>query len=604
MEKRVIIGLAACVMVLSVLSCAKEQQKEDPQEDQNGLVTEILSATKEGDATKVTMNPSRVFGWSALDDVAFTIYKGGSYEFRTSDHYGQTEPGKFVVTHSGIRQGYAVMPASFQGSYDGSTLVVNYPDSYDISADVDGGCYDNAAVVNPETGKGTHFIPFPMVSVSNSATDGGSLTFYSIGAMAKVTVSDVPAGTKNLYITFNKPVTGTFPVANPGTADSKVSCSGTANTTVTVKISESGLASQQNITLYIPIPVCDEGLQVISSLTTPPKAALARNRGYAFATSAISSHNNNQPFFTFDDKLYEIAPGNLSKASGVSGTWSFLPNQVITQLDRHTTDLSSVDVTTIARDVFTLDELKSVFYNSAPDEEADFAGYTLNGTLANIDVSLAGKDGNEHQDWGMITYDLANKILNNNTSTGMVGGIEQAHLASVLVDVSGSEMSEYGLLNDSFNYPGNKYVYGALLFPNGYFDITDLVVADVNDATGDDDLTNKPIISYAAFKSMVDSGVIFFIAAGRHYYNRSPKWQDVGTFCWYNTGYVHSQYYDATDLHWPYKYYLTKGFRPGAKSEPIKNYFRKLGYFSVRLIREATITGNVGANQGDDWTWD
>ena len=593
MEKRVIIGLAACVMVLSVLSCAKEQQKEDPQEDQNGLVTEILSATKEGDATKVTMNPSRVFGWSALDDVAFTIYKGGSYEFRTSDHYGETEAGKFVVTHSGTRQGYAVMPASFQGSYDGITLEVNYPDSYDISADVEptegDPCYDNAT--------GTHFIPFPMVSVSDP--ESAALTFYSIGALAKVTVSDVPAGTKNLYITFNKPVTGNFTVANPNTATPQVSCSGESNTTVTVKISESGLTSQRNITLYIPIPVCDAGLQVISDPYTLPKTTLARNHGYAFATSAISSHNNNQPFFTFDDTLYEIAPGNLSNTEGVSGTWSFLPNQLMTQLSKHTDEPGNNE-----RDVFALDELKVVFYNSAPDEEADYAGYTLNGTLANIDVSLAGKDGNEHQDWGMITYDLANKILNNNTSTGMVGGIEQAHLASVLVDVSGSEMSDYGLLNDSFNYPGNKYVYGALLFPNGYFDITDLVVAEVNDATGDDVLTNKPIISYAAFKSMVDSGVIFFIAAGRHYYNRSPKWQDVGTFCWYNTGYVHTTYYDATDLHWPYKYYLTKGFRPGAKSEPIKNYFRKQGYYSVRLIREATITGNVGANQGDVWTWD
>ena len=580
MEKRVIIGLAACVMVLSVLSCAKEQQKEDPQEDQNGLVTEILSATKEGDATKVTMNSSRQFGWSNLDDVAFTIYKGGSYEFRTSDHYGETEPNKFVVTHSGTRQGYAVMPASFQGSYDGSTLVVNYPDSYDISADVDGGCYDNADAA--------HFIPFPMVSVSDPLTE--ALTFYSIGALAKVTVSAVPAGTKNLYITFNKPVTGNFPVDDPGSAASQVSCSGTANTTITVKISESGLASQQTITLYIPIPVCDAGLQVISSLTTPPKAALARNRGYAFATDAIGSLNGGQPYFTLGGSLYEIAPGNLSNTNGVSGTWSFLSNQLMTQLTKHTVEPGDNE-----RDIFTLDELKSVFYNTSADEEADLKGYTLGGIIG---TPLNGKDGTSHSDWKMITYNLGNKLINNNTSTGMVGATEQAHFSRVLVDVSGSEMGSYALLDEFFANPGTKYVYGTMLFPNNYFDITDLVTADVNGATGTSVRTNKPIITYDIFTSMVN-----------YYYRTPTKWAAVGTSAAYHTGTVGDQY-TAGDSHDPYHWFVVKVLQVTGREEvPMRIYdgYRRKMYAPVRLIRSVLpedLRGENGVSQGDNWSWD
>ena len=596
MEKRVIIGLAACVMVLSVLSCAKEQQKEDPQEDQNGLVTEILSATKEGDATKVTMNSSRQFGWSNFDDVAFTIYKGGSYEFRTSDHYGETEPNKFVVTHSGTRQGYAVMPASFQGSYDGSTLEVNYPDSYDISADVDGGCYDNADAA--------HFIPFPMVSESDH--ESAALTFYSIGAMAKVTVSDVPAGTKNLYITFNKPVTGNFPVEFPTKTTPQVSCSGNANTTVTVKISESGLTSSlPNITLYIPIPVCDEGLQVISSLTTPPKAALARNRGYAFATSAISSHIGGKPYFTIKGELYEFAPGNLSNTNGVSGTWSFLSNQLMTQLTKHTVAPGDNE-----RDIFTLDELKSVFYNTSANEEADLKGYTLGGTIG---TPLNGKDGTSHSDWKMITYDLGNKLINNNTSTGMVGATNQAHFARILVDVSVSDnetIRGYALLDENFSTSGTpkKYVYGTMLFPNSYFDITDLIIADVNGATGTSVRTDKPIITYDIFTSMVNAGAIFLPATGYYYYYRSPnKWAAVGTNASYHTGTVGDNYTPG-DAHTPYHWYTVQVLNPtGSNDVPMRIYegYRRQMYAPVRLIRSVPEeSGDENIYQGDNWIWD
>ncbi|MBQ6952366.1 MAG: hypothetical protein IJP81_00465 [Bacteroidales bacterium] len=592
MEKRVIIGLVAGVMTLSVLSCAKEQQKDNLPENPNGLITEVLSATKEGDATKVTMNSNRQFGWSISDQVAFTIdKKDGTYYFKDSDTYGATQADKFTLSYpeTHTRTGYAVIPSTFAGGYDGSTLTVTYPETYDISADVDGGCYDNADAA--------HFIPFPMVSVSDPLT--AALTFYSIGALAKVTVSAVPAGTKNLYITFNKPVTGNFTVANPNTATPQVSCSGESNTTVTVKISESGLTSQQTITLYIPIPVCDAGLQVITSLTTPPKAAMVRNRGYAFATDAIGSLNGGQPYFTLGGSLYEMAPGNLCNTNGVSGTWSFLSNQLMTQLTKHTVAPGDNE-----RDIFTLDELKSVFYNTSANEEADLKGYTLGGTIG---TPLNGKDGTSHSDWKMITYNLGNKLINNNTSTGMVGATEQAHFSRVLVDVSGSEMSSYALLDESFANPGTKYVYGTMLFPNNYFDITDLVTADVNGATGTSGRTDKPIITYDIFTSMVNAGAIFLPANGYYYYHGSPKWSAVGTRASYHTGTVGDQY-TAGDTHTPYHWYTVKVLNPtGSNDVPMRIYegYRRKMYAPVRLIRSVTEgSGDNDLYQGDNWSWD
>lgn len=575
MEKRVIIGLAACVMVLSVLSCAKEQQKEDPQEDQNGLVTEILSATKEGDATKVTMNSGREFGWSALDDVAFTIYKGGSYEFRTSDHYGETPTGKFVVTHSGIRQGYAVMPASFQGSYDGSTLVVNYPDSYDISADVDGGCYDNADAA--------HFIPFPMVS--KSIPESAELTFYSIGAMAKVTVSDVPAGTKNLYITFNKPVTGNFPVTGLDTFNDpdpkpapQVSCSGKANTTITVKISESGLVSQQTITLYIPIPVCDEGLKLLSS-TAYPKAKMYRNRGYAFTTSAISSHVDNQPYFELDGKWYEIAPGNLANTSGVSGDWYFLGNQLTTLLSEHTTTPAYNN----RRDVFRYYELES---NSifAPMKESTLVGY--------LPASLKGKDNTERSDWKMMSSTVAGALINANNNTGWVGITTDAHFARVLVDVSGTAMSSSALLDEDYSNTGEKtkiYVPGDIFFPAYYFDLTDQISTNIN-TRGISDYTDISIISYNAFELMVNAGAIFMVSGGRY----TTAWSQVGgkTYAMYMSGTSDGGNYYA--ISWNNATYVV-------------NLMGKGYYTAIRLIRELDgnpKTGDITVSQADDWTWE
>lgn len=575
MEKRVIIGLVAGVMALSVLSCAKEQQKDNLPENPNGLITEVLSATKEGDATKVTMNSSRQFGWSTSDQVAFTINDGtGTYYFKESDTYGKTIAEKFTVSYpeTHTRTGYAVIPSTFAGGYDGSTLTVTYPETYDISADMDGGCYDNADAA--------HFIPFPMVSVSDP--ESAALTFYSIGALAKVSVSAVPAGTKNLYITFNKPVTGNFTVVGPATATPQVSCSGEANTTVTVTISESGLASQQNIVLYIPIPVCDNGLTVLTS-STAPKLSMARNKGYAFAISAITSKNNDQPYFTLGGDLYEIAPGNLSNTYGYTGTWSFLDNQVKTQLTLHTV----TPTTKIERDVFRFNELKNVFYNTSSDEDEVYP-YTLGGQLG---TSLAGKDGTSHDDWKLMSEESISDLFFNNNSTGVVGTTDNAHYARILVDVSDSAYESYAMLDESFTTSGSpkKYVYGMILFPNDYYDITDLISADINGVTGNNTREGKSIIPYEAFDAMADAGAIFLVAAGR-YSGSNGGWYDTQ-----GNGNLYMCSATATSSS-NCDYFNGVDFRTVSRET----------YMPRRLIRaiSAPAGGDTSVSQGDNWSWD
>ena len=129
-------------------------------------------------------------------------------------------------------------------------------------------------------------------------------------------------------------------------------------------------------------------------------------------------------------------------------------------------------------------------------------------------------------------------------------------------------------------------------FPNDYYDITDLISADINGATGTSDRTGKSIIPYASFAAMVDAGAIFLPAGGR--YNGSA-WLGAGTSIQYVTATATS----STN----YKYCGVNYFNSGV-AETLRDAGRG-HYRPVRLIRTATPDGGDNTvNQGDDWTWD
>ena len=497
MKKSIYAILAAGAVVLAMAACSKEQ---DTQEGNTGVITESLLAEKESDLTKITLDGSTMkFGWSAGNDKAsFTILNGSTYSFVDSDFYGATTPGKFTVSYTGTRQGYAVTPASFKGSYDGTNLVVNYPTSYDITKMVDAGCYDNA--------DGNHYIRFPMVAQSVSGSD--VLAFRSIGALAKVTVAQVPAGTKKLYITFNKKVTGDFTVTNPDSNAPYVTATD-GTSTVEVKISNDGLTARKDITLYIPVPTAT-GLSISASTVTKP--TVARNQGYAWSVNAISRVSNATDF-SINGTNYILAPGNLyARRASDNSKYEWYNRtaieQVVTTLgamndDPHLDDKILLEIENtpgIYRDVFTWDRLYHKFNGIDP---TGAAGEVIDGTITLEDGTV----------WQMLTRQTAEALFSgtgrDNKASIEVKGINGAPGAKARIELDGSTYEGYAQYTDSDT--GKKVVYGCFLFPDGYVDMTDLMQPIANMSEIYAYPTN---VSFDAYAQMVNAGAIFLVNGG------------------------------------------------------------------------------------------
>ena len=498
--------LAAGSLMLALAACSKELgiREETPKE-----VTESLSAVKEDDATKISINGSTLkYAWiPGEDNASFTIYNGETYSFVDSDYYGDTEANKFTVRYTGTRQGFAVTPAAFKGSYDGTHLYVNYPGEYDISARVDTGHYDNC---DPSD---LGYTSFPMVATSTSGDP--HLTFYVIGALVKVVVNDVPKGTKYLYVTFNQTVTGNFPVSNPETNTPSVVVSETSTPSqVKVKISNAGLGVTHTITLYIPVPVT-KGLSIVSTTTT--KATVARNQGYAFSCDAISRVDASTDY-AYTNSNITFAPSNLY-AYNNNGVVEYhhrsVRDQVVTTLLNNDNDPHINESTTepsVAspgnyKDMFTWDDLYYIFKGStAPSSAAD-----IGTTAKNIDG----------ENWYTISTTIGEGFISGAGRTKLntiwVGAYHEALGAYAQIDLQGSPYEGYPLYKSTKGMIGKDVVFGRFLFPDGYVDMTD--VLDASSATPSNYTTRKSFafISYDAYEQMVDAGVVFLIDSGIYY---------------------------------------------------------------------------------------
>lgn len=516
MKKSIYYIIAAGVAALALAACNKEQGLHV---ETFGLKTESLRAVKGDETTKISMNgKTLVFGWvPGVDNASFTIYDGGAYSFVDSDFYGETEANKFTVNYSGTRQGFAVTPALFKGSYDGTDLYVNYPAEYDISARVDRGHYDDCYPSD------IAFIRFPMVASSTSGDP--NLTFYAIGALVKVVVNDVPKGTKNLYVTFNQKVTGSFLVSSPGTSTSVVSVSEPAtHSTVKVKISEYGLTARHTITLYIPVPTAS-GLSIQTATTT--KTTVARNKGYAFSCDAIARVDASTDFaYTDGYGSFNIsfAPGNLyayNNGGDVEYHFRSVRDQVKTTVgaddnDPHKDGITtkpSIDSPGNYKDIFTWDELYKIITGmAAPSSAADIGDATIT------------VDGDN---WRTISEEIAEGVISGKVRTRLnsiqVGCLNQVLGAFAQLDLQGSPYEGYTIYKSCGGMIGKDVVFGRFMFPDGYVDMTDLFDTSSTTPENYEKMTSCSFISYDTYEQMVDAGAVFLIDAGIY---ASGKYQE------------------------------------------------------------------------------
>ena len=573
---------AGALSILSACNVEIQMPEEKQESGEKKMVTEKVSVKSENDGneTKVAIDGTNTYQWTSNDYLAFFVTNDGgtTYEKKMTASPINTETKEFTLSYEEgyTRGGYGVIPASFAKSLADGKLTVTYPDSYDISADIKAGRYDN---------RGT-YIPVPMVAVNS----GSNMTFYSIGALVKVTVSDVPVGTKKLYITFNKTVTGDFEITTegfiPGTscvtvADAvypyriKDTYTGDYPSTVEFIISESGITSAQaanNFVLYMPVPTTSN-LQIRSS--TVNKETVARNYGYSWSVPAITQIGEASTFRIWDtnsEGIFKVAPGNLlahnkSSEDGVTFSdpdfrdkieFSFLSgtDQLITTRGKltpanpHFNEGSTEDPKPFPtcsthdtyQDEFFWDDLRIIMGDAGSTISSypyNFAtnGLTINET--NWSAPTREESGAINDNW-WSTHGYGQRRGNKAT----VRGFFYASGTRVRINVAGTAYEGYALITE-----GEMTVPGVLYFPDGYVDQTDLItnVAHYDDnsdryykdkngnnnrpdgwgnmsainTSGMTSYLEAQLVDYDYFKKMVDLGVIFLPAAGYHVYSRS-----------------------------------------------------------------------------------
>lgn len=651
MKKNYLFLIAASV-ALAFTACSTKEL-DLPEEKESGVAEEMkhvsLSATTENDnSTKVTLDGT-TYGWSSGVDKLMVTTTGGLVE---SSAFSD---GHFTLEYSGNRDGYAVVPSSFLTAADGSNLTITYPSSYDISSYITdsylaGGKYDAAGA----------YLPIPMIATS---TEGVSnLTFYALGALVRVTVSDVPVGTKKLFITFNQTVTGNFTIASPTPGTNSIAVADTSTpSTVEFTISADGITPEQaanSFVLYIPVPTTT-GLGIASSSKT--KASVARNMGYAWSVHAIT-YTGNKGYFQTTDGIYEFASGNLLAHKNGSGVieYSFEDPLISTRgamnddphysskdtkgdrIGRSISPLLSDLGNNRYQDVFSFDVLRALVGDLPVDSEKG-AGYYLTDN-EKYTWNSSYYDNHDYYNFAINSFELDGKTwsvpterfwcafsriytfypgekkydVNRTGSLATVSGVTGAQFSKMKVLVTGNETYDgYG-----YSISDALYIPGTLLFPDGYVDQTDLLINPDNLASkpngrpSSDAIT--PNISVDQFNTMINNGAVFLVSAGQHIEGDV----DTGTLL------------DPTEWNWNwapnpgttnyYGYYISstisfdagnfvfaahasgnffpRGFNCGFNGGAAFASRRTWNSYSVRLIREVLTPGaSAGAETRDSW---
>ena len=214
MKKQIFLLAALAVMA----GCAEEMQ---PVEGLGGKLTARIGDLE----TRVSFDESSgKFSWSSGDQIDVHTTAG----YKTADLDAN---GCFSLPRGSVRNGYAVYPT---GIVSGTTdLTLELKTSYDVAAE---GMED--------------FYPSPMVALNDPAAD--DIWFYHAGAVARLVFASLPAETRRIVVTLDQRITGTFPVADPGTDHPVIATDGTSTgTSVTFNLAD---APASSFALNVPIP--------------------------------------------------------------------------------------------------------------------------------------------------------------------------------------------------------------------------------------------------------------------------------------------------------------------------------------------------------------
>ena len=286
--KNVLLKVAVLPSALVLFSCEKERP----------LAEGVLTARIEGGAAIVTKTSYDDgystgtydgighFVWDSGDQIAVHYTTGGYKTLAVSPSTGAVNAPS---TSSDMRDCYAVYPASaaVASNYGNPTLQVTLPDSYDIRS------------------KAVFYSPLPMVALNDPYSD--FLDFYHAGALLRITIAAVPSATSKVRVSFDKDITGTYDVSDPGTRTPTITTKGnTSDNAVTFTVAGSGGvgASHNPLVLNVPVPCGTYNSIKLEGLNDSNTVLVSRT--YDSRTFVFSRHYGKKLFPVFSIYLTAI----------------------------------------------------------------------------------------------------------------------------------------------------------------------------------------------------------------------------------------------------------------------------------------------------------
>lgn len=469
--------MAAASMTLAVLflaGCSREQAEPSAQQEISEAVTsgpvtcyaryESLGAAGGDAATKADIDDDGAFTWASDGSDCIAVYNGASTYSLTH----VTPGGRFTATrYSGTT--YPVYPYESASSGDNIT----YPDSHTITGSM---------------GYSSHT---PMMAV-----DGGSgdLTFYHVGSLLRLTLENVPVGTKSIEVTLTRSSgysTGTGTVSNPGTSTSSASITSGGNK-VTFNLATATVMASNGFMLNVPVPPGTyTGIYVACKDTDGNDIAIALD-----ATShTLARAQGSRITITATIRTADITVDSSDK--WLMNT-KYVTYGLYTQTAKSTFSVNS--------DPFAI-LLQTRTNGTAPT--SSYPNYYHQYATVS---SVSGVTFNGNSTWAIPSKSDFDSIIASGSAT--VNGTANVRWARVSVDVSNSTYAGKGYTNSS------QYVPGLLLFPN-----SSTVTVNGITNTGAADFTTN-VISYVDCKYLYENGCVFLPAAGGDY---GGRWYAVGS---------------------------------------------------------------------------
>ena len=519
--KKIYAFILSGAAILAVTACNKETQVEDPAQN-NGPVYETLSV-KIGTETKVTLDTDAAKSAFEENDKIAVWTEAGAFQTCLVDAEGKIT----VDVSGGPRSCFAVY-------YNGATAPTYSPGPSNILNITLPDTYDYADVAGTKN-------PVPMVA-QNGIGDASDMIFYAACALARITVSGIPATADKLLVTFDKDVTGEFTVDGPGTQYPSISAAALSTKNV-VTINLTPGTDYSGAVINIPVPV---------GTITASVQAKAGDNVLETKTSVINSWSaararGKKAEAAFTPSIYAmvLAPGNLYTESGTLKIASNYYDHVYS-FSGNNSDYTDAGYQAINRTHFNFNEAYHLMHGTLPGDLT----YTLASTDVAGDENVYSKSdivGGDSKAWHIPSYADFNYLSGmealQTTSTQLRPGAKVRNgesgeyttgwmFVKVLVSGMGTSGTTQwdgatisGLAADA-TAPSTDYQAGLLLFPDNV-EITGTfgVLGDKNANTSAFSTTT---ITKTNLDALIAAGCAFLPAAGR-FTDAYGGWGSVGT---------------------------------------------------------------------------